>query len=503
MKSRTISIEAELKAIYQNLDAGSQERHQNLEEALRTANIKIQLRELVEKKMMTLERLVLQKTQTSPAIEMNSTLSRLPTYLALIDRILQMHQDHHKPCEVYHHPSPPKSTNEILKLQTRVQELAQQVLLAEGQKNDLKIQRVRQEELLRNEINVLTLRCEQQKDMLVELTNAVDLHTNQVASIMNDSNSYKATIVALENQRREHEQIVLEMKAKERLLTNKHDHELEILRCEIAQYKENMHIIQHRLDQVMAQSFDYKKFIQTITEEDDSIRHQLEKMIESQLGIVDYSNIGVTCLKTGSTLAKFINAIQDKMKTQKFESLQQTSVKDQVKDLTNEMETERRNNQLQMNILHSEIEELHVGFRTMERLASDRLDTMEQLHVELEEIKAKYQLFTENQHQIEQSLYQEIQCHLDSIEQLKAEKRQLIQKSHRDEAETYEDVLKQEFQVMRKAYELKAKQAQEHIEMQEKAHFRQIQELIRKHKDERIIDEMKTNKLLCALKEKY
>ena len=35
---------------------------------------------------------------------------------------------------------------------------------------------------------------------------------------------------------------------------------------------------------------------------------------------------------------------------------------------------------------------------------------------------------------------------------------------------------------MRKAYELKAKQAQEQLEAQEKNHFKQLHELLRKHK---------------------
>ncbi|OQR83384.1 hypothetical protein ACHHYP_14777 [Achlya hypogyna] len=241
-------------------------------------------------------------------------------------------------------------------------------------------------------------------------------------------------------------------------------------------------------NQLMATNFDYKKFVQAVTEEDDAIRLQLDAMLETDLRTLQYSNMGVACLKLGASLEKFLTAVQ--LKTSQQDATPPSDIA--------RFEAEGQRNRAQIIALRNEVDELQIGFRTMERLSADRLEMVEQLRVELEETIARDAQRQEAHNHVEASLHQQIQCHIESIEQLQAEKRQLQQGAGHDK-DTYEDVLREEFQVMRKAFELKARQAQDRVEVQEKAHFRQIQDLLRKHKEERALEEIKTKKIVHEL----
>jgi hypothetical protein len=83
------------------------------------------------------------------------------------------------------------------------------------------------------------------------------------------------------------------------------------------------------------------------------------------------------------------------------------------------------------------------------------------------------------------SLQAEVCYFKDALEKLQKEKRELLLKSMTDQteiADTYEEVIKQEFHVMKNAFEKKANAAEEKAANLEKDHFKHVQTLIRKHR---------------------
>ncbi|KDO34106.1 hypothetical protein SPRG_18992 [Saprolegnia parasitica CBS 223.65] len=281
-------------------------------------------------------------------------------------------------------------------------------------------------------------------------------------------------------------------------LQAQHNMALSAATAETNRVRADVQRLQRTVEELQTSNFDFKKFVQTITEEDDAIRDQLEAMLATGLGVLRYSNVGVACLKLGATLERVVYALHEKMAAPR-------SCATADDDRANVLTTEVRMREVQLDALRNEVDELHIGFRTMEKLAADRLDALEQLRSELDQANAQAAARSDAQRHITASLQQEIACHIESIAQLQAEKRSALTTSA-TEIESYEDVLKEEFAVMRKAYELKAKQAQEQLEAQEKNHFKQLHELVRKHKEDRVLEEIRTKKIqheLQILKEKY
>ncbi|CAK4213923.1 unnamed protein product [Aphanomyces euteiches] len=140
---------------------------------------------------------------------------------------------------------------------------------------------------------------------------------------------------------------------------------------------------------------------------------------------------------------------------------------------------------------------------SLEKIAHDRLERIEQMRMDADEKDVRMTMREAEFHQTITNLHQEIACHLDCIEQLKKEKRELIQSHESNEVleamDSYEEVLKQEFHTMRQAFELKAKQAAERLESQEKKHFQQLQDTMRKYRDERMAAEVQLNKFKCEI----
>ncbi|CAK4102237.1 unnamed protein product [Aphanomyces euteiches] len=140
---------------------------------------------------------------------------------------------------------------------------------------------------------------------------------------------------------------------------------------------------------------------------------------------------------------------------------------------------------------------------SLEKIAHDRLERIEQMRMDADEKDVRMTMREAEFHQTITNLHQEIACHLDCIEQLKKEKRELIQSHESNEVleamGSYEEVLKQEFHTMRQAFELKAKQAAERLESQEKKHFQQLQDTMRKYRDERMAAEVQLNKFKCEI----
>ena len=83
-----------------------------------------------------------------------------------------------------------------------------------------------------------------------------------------------------------------------------------------------------------------------------------------------------------------------------------------------------------------------------------------------------------------QTLESEMGYYREQLETLQAEKRAWVQQSLADDidADTYEQVIKQEFSVMKRAFEHKAVAAEAKVVRQEKDHVRQTQALIRAHR---------------------
>ncbi|RHY97109.1 hypothetical protein DYB26_001000 [Aphanomyces astaci] len=128
-----------------------------------------------------------------------------------------------------------------------------------------------------------------------------------------------------------------------------------------------------------------------------------------------------------------------------------------------------------------------------------RWEVIEQLRAQLDEWTVHRGMKEMALQQSITSLNQEIACHLDCIDQLQKDKRALVQSQCNDSEvqaiDSYEEVVKQEIHVMKRAFELKARLATEQMDTQDRAHFKQVQELLRKHKDERMADQLQAKKL--------
>ncbi|RHY68989.1 hypothetical protein DYB38_008573 [Aphanomyces astaci] len=128
-----------------------------------------------------------------------------------------------------------------------------------------------------------------------------------------------------------------------------------------------------------------------------------------------------------------------------------------------------------------------------------RWEVIEQLRAQLDEWTVQRGMKEMALQQSITSLNQEIACHLDCIDQLQKDKRALVQSQCNDSEvqaiDSYEEVVKQEIHVMKRAFELKARLAMEQMDTQDRAHFKQVQELLRKHKDERMADQLQAKKL--------
>ncbi|RHY28958.1 hypothetical protein DYB32_005569 [Aphanomyces invadans] len=138
---------------------------------------------------------------------------------------------------------------------------------------------------------------------------------------------------------------------------------------------------------------------------------------------------------------------------------------------------------------------------------------------QLDEASVQRELQEAVLHQTIARLNVEITGHLETIDQLQQDKRDLIQSQCSDSEvgtsfwrparsrrrqvlamDTFEQVVKAEFETMKRAFEVKAKHAIDQMEAQEKLHFKQVQDLVRKHQEDRMVQELKAKKVAHDLR---
>ncbi|CAK5237038.1 unnamed protein product [Aphanomyces euteiches] len=235
----------------------------------------------------------------------------------------------------------------------------------------------------------------------------------------------------------------------------------------LANAQDKIELLQSKIQQ-------FEMLVAGYTEEDDALLTQL------------ISIDGTTSLK----VAKYIQQAFEKL----TKRLQLISVN-----------YSQAHEQLQIKVQDAEarMNFVEVEKSSLEKIAHDRLERIEQMRMDADEKDVRMTMREAEFHQTITNLHQEIACHLDCIEQLKKEKRELIQSHESNEVleamGSYEEVLKQEFHTMRQAFELKAKQAAERLESQEKKHFQQLQDTMRKYRDERMAAEVQLNKFKCEI----
>ncbi|RHZ11458.1 hypothetical protein DYB31_004538, partial [Aphanomyces astaci] len=171
-----------------------------------------------------------------------------------------------------------------------------------------------------------------------------------------------------------------------------------------------------------------------------------------------------------------------------------------LRHTTQELETAS----LKLELLQHECQRHDTTMKTLvgeneEMVNQTRWEVIEQLRAQLDEWTVHRGMKEMALQQSITSLNQEIACHLDCIDQLQKDKRALVQSQCNDSEvqaiDSYEEVVKQEIHVMKRAFELKARLATEQMDTQDRAHFKQVQELLRKHKDERMADQLQAKKL--------
>ncbi|KAG9410083.1 hypothetical protein AC1031_018116 [Aphanomyces cochlioides] len=175
-RSNQTSCDHEMKSILaQNTTAEAIQaklKCKSLDEAVCTLSLQMDLKYLVEKKMEAIEKLVLQNESSNPE-EHNypATLSRLPTFLALIDRIMQLHSS-----AVEATKRPPPITNQSNNLPilpqtvediSQVKQLKTQVKELEAKLEEHKDKYLQAETKLHRELNALKQECTTQNQTIM------------------------------------------------------------------------------------------------------------------------------------------------------------------------------------------------------------------------------------------------------------------------------------------------------------------------------------------------
>jgi len=112
---------------------------------------------------------------------------------------------------------------------------------------------------------------------------------------------------------------------------------------------------------------------------------------------------------------------------------------------------------------------------------------------ELLTLQRKLRLFESEQTQLQQ----ELERHQTQIKQLQEQKRELISANVDDTsfADTYEEVMAEEFRVMREAYEGKLSAAKDQIKALERDRKKEIDKLLIEHRTDRARDAQEIRKL--------
>ncbi|KAF0691481.1 Aste57867_17307 [Aphanomyces stellatus] len=578
------SCESEFKSVLTNCAQAetimAREKYASLEEAVCMLSVKIGLNELVDRKMQAMEKLLLQNTilDSSPEhyVTQTATLSRLPTFIAVIDRMVQL-QSVANQADTPRDPAnsnatgPPPATNQpeqpkpiehdratamVAELQTaqaitaalraHVHHLQAQVTQLEAKTADGEAKHRLETERWRREIEVLKTECTTQNHTITDLTDRLHASQRALVNASHEVETATCQVKLLQQECHRHDDVVRYLQDEKDAAVDKvqqlecHASSVSLQLCEkeasVLLWKTELETMKQRLQaQIDAMHSDVKAathgqeaahaaaladaetqiaqlvetsdglatLVGTVTEEDDALVARIEASLDclqtNDPHAFDLSIDGITTLKVGRSLQLAFQLFGERWRDQAQDAAVNSSA------LHIELE------QLEHKLAHKqrELADVRVVLIVMEGLATERLDTIEQLRVQLEEGSVQRSMKESALQQSITSLNQEITCHLESIEQLKKEKREIIHDQCNESEvlvmDSYEEVLKQEFAVMKKAFELKAKQAMDQLETQEKAHFKQMQDLIRKHKEDRMAEEMKAKKMqhdLTTLRDK-
>ncbi|RQM21024.1 hypothetical protein B5M09_000213, partial [Aphanomyces astaci] len=248
--------------------------------------------------------------------------------------------------------------------------------------------------------------------------------------------------------------------------------------------------LQSALDKVATledSTYELKGLVTTLTEEDDALVQRIEYCVEGptvspELALdVD----GISALKVAKPLARAFQVLSAVVPS--------VAASDAARQSTT------RQFERELLVALGEVAQANETISSLEALAQTRWEVIEQLRAQLDEWTVQRGMKEMALQQSITSLNQEIACQLDCIDQLQKDKRALVQSQCNDSEvqaiDSYEQVVKQEIHVMKRAFELKARLAMEQMDTQDRAHFKQVQELLRKHKDERMADQLQAKKL--------
>lgn len=158
-----------------------------------------------------------------------------------------------------------------------------------------------------------------------------------------------------------------------------------------------------------------------------------------------------------------------------------------------EFSTIVENYEIRLRAAQQDLENMKAVMDHNDRLAKERLEPIEATRMELEEkLVLREQEFEAQSREIQQ-LTTESDFKKKTIDKLQQDKRELLKQHVTDEtfADTYEAVMKVEFETMKMALSRRVNAAEEQVETIEKDYARKIRDLLKSHKDERVVHELK------------
>ncbi|ETV85018.1 hypothetical protein, variant [Aphanomyces astaci] len=447
----------------------AREKYASMAEAVCKLSLKIELNDLVGRKMQAVETLVLQNTAMAPTPEQwtlpsTVTLSRLPTFLALIDRLVQLHSTVARlavappqSAKSYepHNNAPPEVVVSIEPhgkeeaLRAHIQQL--QCELAHTATDLLTKHRVAENRWHR-ELEVLKHECAALNNTIMGLHEEVDVtkralrHTTQEL----ETASLKLELLQQECQRHdttmktlvgENEEMVNQLRDRHATATAHWTAELDGIHRRFQTQLEEVHAqqraqqqqsdeshatqLQSALDKVATledSTYELKGLVTTLTEEDDALVQRIEHWLASVEGPTVSPELaldvdGISALKVAKPLARAFQVLAAVVPSVAASDARQSTTRQFERELL---------------VALGEVAQANETISSLEALAQTRWEVIEQLRAQLDEWTVQRGMKEMALQQSITSLNQEIACQLDCIDQLQKDKRALVQSQCND-----------------------------------------------------------------------
>ncbi|ETW06100.1 hypothetical protein, variant [Aphanomyces invadans] len=519
----------EIKAILAQTSSAdaviARENYASMEEAVCMLSMKIALNGLVDHKMQVLEKLVLQSTSLQPeqSTAPTATLSRLPTFLALIDRLVLLHTIARNNTLDGEVPRPPShDTNNVEPRHGKEEALMARIGQLQCELSQLTMEfdvKYREaEDRWHREANVLKQECSSQNNTIMALQDEVDATKRALRRAAHDLEAATIKTDLLQQECRRHDAAMRTLlEEKDALATQVHDGQ-----ATVGHWKAELDGIQHRFQAQMdardaqrdaahaaelqrvqdkhtalqESTAELQRLVTSLTEEDDALVQRVERWLvgldESGATAIDMD--GISGLKVAKAIAAALQQVGYTL----------ACLRSSAAARTRDAASSACHMERQLGAMHDQLADAKAAIASLESVAVGRLDTIEQLRVQLDEASVQRELQEAVLHQTIARLNVEITGHLETIDQLQQDKRNLIQSQCSDSEvlamDTFEQVVKAEFETMKRAFEVKAKHAIDQMEAQEKLHFKQVQDLVRKHQEDRMVQELKAKKVAHDLR---